>query len=310
MENRFGIKDFFLFTLLLAVIVTVIISMVQIDRQWDRLNVIASKSEDQSKDISAIRRMLAEGIVTSQAPTTGATTQASADPFKPITEAEAMPGFARGDWLIDNFNTKLKAMTPHIGADVYAAWVQNKVCESLLYRDVDTLKFVPLLATSWDVSPDGKTIVFKLRRGVTFSDGEPFTADDVVFSFDWMRNPQVNAPRARSQIELLKTVRKIDDYTVEFTFKEYYFKSLESVGGSNALILPKHFYSKYTPDQFNETPGLLMGTGPYMMETPDGWKPGQKVVMYRNDRYWGTPPPPDRLVYLEVEDETANQTMF
>src|SRR5262245_46348093 len=102
MDNRFGIKDFFLFTLVFAVIIVIVISMVQIDRQWDRLNVIASKSEEQSKDLAAIRRMLAEGIVTSSAPTTNASAAASTqqlvDPFKPLKEAEAIPGFARGDW--------------------------------------------------------------------------------------------------------------------------------------------------------------------------------------------------------------------
>jgi peptide/nickel transport system substrate-binding protein len=54
----------------------------------------------------------------------------------------------------------------------------------------------------------------------------------------------------------------------------------------------------------------MMGTGPYRLENPSGWNPGQPVVLYRNDRYWGDMPAPDRLVYLEVQEETANQTMF
>jgi peptide/nickel transport system substrate-binding protein len=310
MENRFGIKDFFLFTLIFVVIVLIVLAMVQVDRQWKSIQALQENSRQQGRDLVEIKRTLAEGIsVTS--PTTkqaGAPDAKGTDPFKPIKDSEAMPGFARGDWLIDNFGTKLKAITPYIGNDVYAAWVQQKVGEGLIYRDVDSLDWVPMLAKSWTISPDGKTIQFQLRRGISFSDGEPFTADDVVFTFDWIRNPQVNAPRERSGLDLMKEVKKVDDFTVEFTFKEFFFKSLETVGSQP--VLPKHFYSKYTPDQFNETPGLLMGTGPYRLEDPAGWKPGDRMMLVRNDRYWGTPPAPDRLVWAEVEEETAEQTMF
>lgn len=319
MENRFGIKDFFLFTLVLVLIVLSILGMVQVDRQWRTISNLQEQSRQQGRDLIEIRRTLAEGIAVNTVVAPGkaaATTQTAGvdnsrawpDPFKPIKDAEKLPGFARGDWLIDNFGTKVKAITPFIGNDLYAAWVQCKVTEGMLYRDVDSLEFVPLLAKSWTVSPDGKTIVFQLRRGITFSDGQPFTADDVVFTFDWIRNPAINAPRERSGLDLLKEVKKIDEFTVEFTFKEFFFKSLETVGSQG--ILPKHFYSKYTPDQFNEAPGLLLGTGPYRMENASGWTPGQRMVLYRNERYWGQQPGPDRLVYLEVEEETANQTMF
>jgi peptide/nickel transport system substrate-binding protein len=312
MENRFGIKDFFLFSLLLVVIVLIILAMVQVDRQWRSIQILEEASRQQGRDLVEIRRTLAEGVSLNNSAnpaTTGPTTGlAQVDSFKPMKDAEKMPGFARGDWLVDNFGAKLKAMTPFIGNDVPAAFVQAKVFEAMLYRDVDSLDFVPLLAKSWDISPDGKTITFHLRKGITFSDGEPFTADDVIFTFDWIRNPQVNAPRDRSYLELLESYRKLDDYTVEFKFREFYFKSLETIG--NEPILAKHFYSKYTPEQFNETPGLMMGTGPYRLENPAGWSPGQPIILYRNDRYWGTPPAPDRLVYLEVQEETAEQTMF
>ena len=110
------------------------------------------------------------------------------DPFKEMKAAEKLPGFARGDWLINNFGAKLKCITPYIGEDIPAAIVQQRVCEPLLMRDLDTLEFVPVLATGWDISPDGLTINMHLRKGVTFSDGEPFTADDVVFTFDWIKN--------------------------------------------------------------------------------------------------------------------------
>lgn len=311
MENRFGIKDFFLIALLVVVIVLIVLCMVQVDRQWKTLESLQNSSRDQGHDLITIKRMLDEGInvqATTQQATTSNSGKPSVDPFKVMKDAEKMPGFARGDWLIQNCDGKLKSITPFIGQDVYAAWIQQKVQEGLIYRDVNTLEFVPMLCRSWEISQDGKTITFNLRRGITFSDGEPFTADDVVFTFKWIMNAAVNAPRERGGLELMEDVKKIDDYTVQFTFKEFFFKSLETVGGQP--ILPTHFYEKFTPDQFNETPGLLMGTGPYRLADPAGWKPGDRLILLRNERYWGEPPAPDRLVYFEVEEEVAQQTMF
>ena len=300
MENRFGVKDFFYFTLLIALILLVVLGMVQVDRQWKVIRELKDLSNQHTRDLVSIQRTLAEAptpVVTPPGPTTGPSTGTASggqwpDPFRLMKEAEKSPGFARGDWLVDNYPGKLKAITPFIGSDVAAYWVQMRVQESLLFRDVDSLEFVPLLAKSWQISPDGLNITVQLRRGVSFSDGEPLTADDVLFTFDWVRNPDVNAARERSGLDKLVSVTKDNDYQVTFKFSEFYFKSLESVGSIG--ILAKHFYSRYTPQQFNETPGLLIGTGPYRMDDPAGWKPGQPLHVVRNDRYWGDPPAPDR----------------
>ncbi len=324
MDKNFGIKDFFLFTLIGLVVVLIVLAMVQVDRQWKSIQQLNDRVEALNTSLLDVNKTLRRGISSSTntlgSPATAPAVASDAapqvdqngkpwvDPFHFQKDAEKKPGFARGDWLVDNFGAKLKAVTPYTGGDVAAANVQAKVCEGLLYRDPQSLEFVPLLARAWKVSDDGKSITFYLRPDVTFSDGEPFTADDVVFTYEWVRNGAVNAPRERSALDKLDQVKKIDDLTVEFTFKEYFFKSLETVGGS--LVLPKHFYSKYSPEQFNQNPGLLMGTGPYRLQSPDAWTPGQQMVLVRNDRYWGDPPAPNRLVYLEVEEETASKTMF
>src|SRR5688500_14979427 len=108
MQNRFGIKDFFLFTLVGVLIVVVVVAMIQFDRQYERIMEVKEGNSELRRDIAAIRRQLAEGIVAA-APMTGgvATTQAasgqkSVDPFRLIKEAEQKRDFARGDWFIDN----------------------------------------------------------------------------------------------------------------------------------------------------------------------------------------------------------------
>jgi len=157
--------------------------------------------------------------------------------------------------------------------------------------------------------PAAVVIDFKLRRGVTFSDGSPFTADDVVFTYDWIENPKVDAPRDRQALNRIKGVQKINDYEVAVTFKEPYFLGLLSLGGEG--IMSKKFYSAYTPEQFNNSVGLLIGTGPYRMANPTDWKPNPgKIELIRNERYWGLSPSFDRLVYYQIESDAASIVMY
>jgi peptide/nickel transport system substrate-binding protein len=188
-------------------------------------------------------------------------------------------------------------------------WVERQVTESLAWRDPYTLEYVPLLASGWEISEDGLTMRFQLRRGVTFSDGEPFDADDVIYSFDLVRNPVVAADRTRSYLTKLKDVKKIDPYTVEFTFTEPYFLNFGSVA-ENVPVLPQHFYSRFTADQFNEKTGLLMGTGPYRLENPESWTPGQLVALLRNDRYWGVPAAFNRIIFHEIQEEAPQMVLY
>ncbi len=321
MENRFGIKDLVLFLLLGVLVVVVLLAMKQYDRQWQVLDEIRKQGAEQTAELSRIRRSIASGVTLGGgAPTTRAAAGANgptspgalpgvSDPFFRVMEARQNPDYATGDWLVDNFPANIAKLTPLISVDLYARLIERKVVETLAYIDPVTLKYVPMLATSWQVSPDGLTITFQLRQGVTFSDGHPFTADDVVFSFDWMMNPKVAAPSARSEFEFCEKVEKISDYEVAFKFKKPYFNSLETAAAT-LEILPKHFYSKYEPDKYNDQLGMLMGTGPYRMPDPEGWRPGKLIELVRNERYWGEPAPFNKIVFNEVIEEVAAQTMF
>jgi peptide/nickel transport system substrate-binding protein len=157
--------------------------------------------------------------------------------------------------------------------------------------------------------PISNTITFQLRKGVQFSDGTPFTADDVVFTFDFSMNPKVDCPRVRASLDVVKACVKLNDYEVQFQFREPYFDGLDLTAGIN--IMPKKFYSQFSIDDFNNSVGLLLGEGPYRMEDPVNWKPtGDKIVLVRNERYWGEPGPFDRLVFTQVEGESVESTMF
>lgn len=326
MDNRFTIKDFFLFSLLVTGIVVVLLAMLQYDRQLDRLKSLETQSATQTGQLAEIAREI-RGLrevmerqprvigpaTTQDASVSPPSTQTAAldpkDPFYRQKQAMQNPDYATGDWFIQNLGTRLGKLTPLLSSDVYATYIENRVIESLAYRDPDTMEHRPLLATDWHQSEDGMRITFKLRQGVQFSDGKPMTADDVIFTFDFICNEEIDAPRERAYYkENIERVEKVNDYEVTFVFKKPYFESFSLAAGLS--VMPKHFYSKFTPKQFNESVGYLMGTGPYRLKDPESWKPGTTVELVRNERYWGVPGPFNRLLYYEVENDAAELTMF
>jgi peptide/nickel transport system substrate-binding protein len=320
MENRFTIKDLFLFLLIAALIVVMLVGMKQYDRQWTVMREIQRQGMDQTRELAAIRRALASGVpVQAGGGGTVPTTQASGNgavtggaylaPFVRVNEAQQNADYALGDWLVDNFPAAVAKLTPLVAGDLYSRTVQNRVQETLTYRDAETLEYVPLLARSWQFSPDGLTLTFQLRQGVTFSDGHPMTADDVVFSFDFLMNPVIAAPRERSVFEPVESVKKTSDYEVVFKFKRPYYEALE-LAGNTLYVMPKHFYGKFKPEEFNQSVGLLMGTGPYKLRDPESWRPGTKIELLRNENYWGEPGPFARIIYNEIQERTAELTMF
>ncbi|MCC6240132.1 MAG: peptide-binding protein [Phycisphaerales bacterium] len=316
MDNRFGVKDFVLFLLVGLIAVLFVVKMVQDDRQWDQLRQANTTLQSHTRDLTRITNLLREGV-----PTTSPTTQPSDQPvgssaagqddaFERIRQAHAQPDYAEGDFFINADQTPPDRLTPIISADLFSATVQSYVLESLIDRDPDTLQWKPKVARSFQVSQDGLTIDFELRRDVVFSDGSPLTADDVVWTYNWIMNPEVQAPRQRIYYEKIAQVQSDDPYHVRFIFKEPYFLSLSVAGGLE--ILPRHFYEKYTPDQFNTSVGLLMGSGPYRLADSVNWRPepGKPIELVRNERYWGPAPSFDRIIWRIIENPAARLTAF
>lgn len=317
MESRFGFKDLITTALFVVLIAVVLLGMKQLDRQWDTLQSMQRLGNEQIAQLAAIRRSLsdiASNGVSIAGPGTQPTTNPATmtargpSPFGHLLAAEKDPDFARGDWFVDNLAAKVKKLTPLVSGDLYADIVVAQIIDSLAYRDPYTYEWMPQLARSWQISADGLTYTFQLRKDVTFSDGQPFTADDVVFSYDIIMNPKIDGARARAYYEKVKSVTKNGDYEVVFNMAEPYYGSMEVCGGIS--ILPKHFYSKFTPDEINSNPGLVMGSGPYRLKDPAGWRPGQTIELVRNENYWGEPPTFNRIIYREVEEEAAEETMF
>jgi peptide/nickel transport system substrate-binding protein len=323
MENRFGVKDLFLFLMIAGLIVLVLLGIKQYDRQWDVIQETRDKLREQTTDLNRIRTMLERrsfAAVPSPAADSSATGRsttgpASTGPARPVADARVIrihqaQDYAEGDTIADLFFTPPDKLTPLISNDQYSQWVQSYVLDPLLDRDPDTFEWLPRLATDWTVSEDGLTIDFTLRTDAVFSNGDPLTADDVVFTMDLTMNEQVEAPAIRSYFDKLSKCVKIGDHGVRFVFKEPYYRSFETAASTQ--VLSKKFYSKYTPKQLNESTGLLLGSGPYRLPDPTSWKPepGKPLELVRNERYWGEPSGPNRLVWKVIEQASSRVTEF
>tara|TARA_R100000654_G_scaffold2948_3_gene10559 strand:+ start:246 stop:2126 length:1881 start_codon:yes stop_codon:yes gene_type:complete len=316
-----GISKLWFWLGLSLFVVMFLLLMVQIDRQWTKMDEMTRIMEEQAKDIRSTRgllRNLEQAMRTADfsSPSNINNAEKSAsnqtDAFERAREAAEQEDYAQGDWLMMAFGSNIRTLTPLVSADAYSSEVQQYVLESLLVRNPDTLEWNGLLAEDWSTSADGLTITFALRRDITFSDGEPLTAKDVEFTFDFIMNEAIAAPRSRAYLSRMERVTALDDYNVEFVFKEPYFNSLQLAG--SLQIMPEHFYGRFLddPQTFNESRGLLLGSGPFRLANPEGWSPDAGVVeLVRNPRYWGPVSASfDRIVWRIIENDSARLTTF
>lgn len=319
-------KDGFVFLLLILIATLILLGLYAVDRQWLKLEQMERSLGEQAEDLQSLRqqiqdlgeRLAARPVTPSTTPEAEAqgTASASDPPVPPAFErayaAAQNEAYARGDWLVQAFAVAPKTLTPLVSSDAYASEVQGYVLESLLVRHPETLEWQGMLAEDWTVSEDGLTITYRLRDGIRFSDGEPVTAKDVAFTFDFIMNESIAAPRQRAYLEKVDNVTAPDPRTVVYQFNEPYFNALALSGGLE--VLPEHFYAPYLeePTEFNESRGLLLGSGPYRVPDPTGWTPDQgRIELVRNPRYWGPVQAPfERLTWQFIENDSARLTTF
>jgi len=305
-------RDWILYSLLSLLIVLLLLAMYQIDRQWLKLTDMQTAMSEQAKTLRELRSTIASGAVPAALSASSAKIEEIAPAFKRAYAATTMPDYASGDWSVDAFSTNIKTITPLVSTDAYASRVQSYVLESLITRNPDSLEWEGLIAKSWKVSEDGLVISFQMREGVNFSDGEPLTAEDVAFTFNFIMTEAIQAPRDRAYLEKIKNVKTNGKFEVVFTFKEPYFEALSLAGGMS--ILPRHFYEAYLkePQKFNESKGLLLGSGPYGLIDPKNWTPDKgNVELVRNERYWGDVQPSySRILWKIIQNDSARLTTY
>lgn len=225
-----------------------------------------------------------------------------------------------GGQLVLSASSDPKTFNPIIASETSSSLVTGILFEGLTREDPFTLKVVPNLAESWTVSADGLQWLFRLRQDVLWFNGMPFSADDVVFTFNQLvYNPRI--PSSSKDIFTIDgkpfTVQKIDDYQVLFILPKRFAPFLRSM---SQPILPKHcLEDKVAQDRFTFSWGIdthphdVIGTGPFYL---DEYRPGERMVFKRNPHYWKkdaanrTLPYLDKLIFLIIPDSDAALLKF
>ncbi len=243
-----------------------------------------------------------------------------------------------GDWIVVHELSDPEGLNPLVTNDASSSAIFNHVYEKLLDQDFETTELIPRIAESRPtVSDDHLTYTFKLRTGVTFSDGKPLTSKDVVFTFKATKNPLITDGAAlRNYYESVADVIATDDRTVVITMSKPYFLAEYFLGG--LWILPRHvldpksltdsytiaetndmaraqansalkqFATWYNTPEVKRSTALNVGSGPYAYED---WKTGESVSIVRNTKWWNAgkdkwnPAYADKVLFKVVNDRSA-----
>ena len=239
-------------------------------------------------------------------------TQTSPQPEVHVSRAE--PGRSGGQ-LVVAARAEPRTLNPVIAVDGPSKDVVRLTMADLVHINRWTQQPEPALAKSWTVSPDGLRYTLALRQGLRFSDGDPFDADDVLFSFQVYLDPKVASPNRDFLIIEGQpiAVRKLDAYKVEVALAKPY-AAADRLFDSIA-ILPRHLLEQpYKEGRFGEVWGLaaraadIAGLGPFRFAEHVA---GQRLVLERNPHYWKVDregkqlPYLDRLMFVFVPNEDA-----
>ncbi len=179
----------------------------------------------------------------------------------------------------------------------YSVWCEVLGC--LVGYDPKTHDFAPGLATRWRIE-DPTTWVFDLRRNVTWEDGQPFTAADVVHSVTRIQTDPDS--KQRVNVEPITAVQAVDDYTVKITTREPTAELLSYL--VNVIITSKAQYDQWGPAAINQR--LPVGTGPYLLKE---LVPNQRLVLAKNPHWWGGPVQgADEVIYQTIGEAEARVT--
>jgi peptide/nickel transport system substrate-binding protein len=182
--------------------------------------------------------------------------------------------------------------------------ITDRLSADLVHINRSSMELEPSLATHWEADKSERIYTIHLRRGVRFSDNSPFTADDVIFTFQALMDPKTQCPLT-GQIETdgeFPSIAKLDDFTVQLSFHRPLGMGLRMF--DSVPIIPKRRLLKaYQEGRFAEVwgptvnPGEVVGLGPYRLRE---YQRGVKVVLERNPYYWKKDRSGQALPYLDT----------
>jgi len=215
---------------------------------------------------------------------------------KPIPRPAAISAPVTGDAIVEGTIGEASTLIPILATDSSSFAVAGQIYNGLVKYDKD-LKIVGDLAESFDISPDGLTITFHLRKGVKWHDGAPFTSRDVLYTYRVTIDPKTPTAYAED-FKQVKSLVALDDHTVRATYGSPFAPALASWG---TYILPAHLLEgqDITKSPLARQP---VGTGPYRFKE---WIAGQKIVLDANPAYFEGRPWIDRYIYRIIPDTST-----
>src|SRR5215470_9227425 len=195
-------------------------------------------------------------------------------------------------------------MDPPQVTDLNSTRVIKRMFEGLTAQELGTYRIVPGLAERWDISKDGLLYTFHLRPNVKFHDGTPLTAEAVKFCFDRQMNDQGpfyktgTYPYVKGFLGNVAGVEVVNPSTVQIRLKAPLTPFLQYLAHHSLYIYSPEALKKWGKDMVKHP----VGTGPFKLET---WEPGVKVVLARNDDYWGGAPKIRQAIYVPIIEAQA-----
>ena len=218
--------------------------------------------------------------------------------------ATAVPaGPAKGGTAVIAIDSDPESLNLGITSGYSAGDVGAKIYNGLVWIDTN-FAIKPSLAESWTISGDAKTYTFKLRQGVTWHDGKPFTSADVVYTFQEILGKF--HPRSQALVKRMKSIEAPDANTVVITLTDAYAPLLLQLNVFEAPMLPKHLFDGQGDVLKNPVNSKPVGTGPFKFVE---WTKGATVKLVRNDAYWEKGKPYlDNVVFPIVPQATNRAT--
>jgi len=213
-----------------------------------------------------------------------------------LTLAEENPDY--GDAFVTGNIGDARTLVPVLASDSPSSYIVSLVFNGLVKYN-EKVEIVGDLAKSWDIEDGGHTIIFHLRKNVKWHDKHPFTAEDVIFTYRSLIDPNVPTPYS-GDFKIIESVTKLGDYTLKVTYKEPFAPGLSSW---IMPIMPKHILSgeDLRTTKFKRNP---IGTGPYKFKR---WKTAERIDLVSNHDYFEHRPYIDRYIYRVIPDSA---TMF
>lgn len=203
--------------------------------------------------------------------------------------------------LIVARGTDAETLDPRATTSAYSIEVCEAIFNSLVYIDRDT-EIVLDLAKNLEIKDDDVTYIFELREDVTFHDGEPLTAEDVVFTYETILDPAFGSPH-KERVDAIETIEAVDEYTVKIVIDEPHAAFIDSL---NVMIVPKHLAPR---DPFGDAEDELtafahepVGSGPFKLVE---WVPEDQVVLERYEDYFEGPAKLERIVRRIIPEDEA-----